>query len=1036
VQLSEHTTAFLESCVYSPIGHLPNVAVEAQMRLSVTAALIAFVAGTPLPASAQAWTLSFSTYFGGSDMTTATAVAVDGSGDIYVAGWTDSTSLPGCSPVRPNAGGVDAFVAKWDGTTHLIDYCTFLGGRGDDRALAIAVDASGYAYITGRTMSANFPVSGALQAVLAGAENAFVAKLNPAGGLVYSSYLGGNGSDSGNAVAVDSVGNMTVVGNTTSTNFPLASPIQSSLNGQTNVFVTRLSPAGDSLVYSTYLGGSGNDYGTAVALDGTGAAYLTGSTTSTNFPVVNAFQPISGGNQDAFVAKINSAGNSLVYSTYLGGSGGTVGFPETGSAIAVDSAGDAYVTGITSSPNFPLANALFSISAGVGIHAFVIELNPAGSGLAYSTYLGGSSIDQAAAIAVDSGGNAVVAGSTASPDFPLANPAQPSQAGGYDAFVTRLNSTGTALLESTFFGGSGSEAANAVAYDAANSVYIAGQTQSLDLPIEDATQPALAGTQSAFLAVFTLTTEVSTPPAPTTPNATAGLAQVTLTWTASSGATSYNVYRGTTAGGESATAIASGITTTSYFDAGVSNGTTYYYKVAAVNAAGTSALSGEASATPEPQSISFGALANRTVGTAPFTVSATASSGLAVSFNSKTTSVCTVSGSQVTLVAVGTCTIQATQAGNINYAAATPVNQSFQVTSPTISLDQNHVWFGATNNGAIVTAPQTVSVIAPAGVSWSVSSSLSYVVVSPTSGVGSGTFTISIQNTALSSPGNVNATVTVTVTGASNSPQYVNVSLNVINAGATAAPFGSFDTPANNATGLAASVAVTGWALDAIGVQEVQIWRDPLSGETPTSNGLIYIGAATFVPGARPDVQASYPNYPLNNRAGWGYLMLTNGLPNNGGSAGTGNGTYTLHAIATSTDGNTVALGSKTITCDNADATTPFGAIDTPGQGATVSGTIVNFGWALTPQPYSIPIDGSTIWVTVDGQYLGHPVYNNYRSDIATGFPGYNNTSGAVGYFYLDTTTLSNGMHNIGWLVTDNDGRANGIGSRFIWVLN
>ena len=1036
MQLSEHTTAFLESCVYSPIGHLPNVAVEAQMRLSVTAALIAFVAGTPLPASAQAWTLSFSTYFGGSDMTTATAVAVDGSGDIYVAGWTDSTSLPGCSPVRPNAGGVDAFVAKWDGTTHLIDYCTFLGGRGDDRAFAIAVDGSGDVYVTGWTMSANFPVSEPLQSALAGAKNAFVTRLNPAGVLVYSSYLGGNGSDSGNAIAVDNAGNITVVGDTTSTNFPRANPIQSGLNGQTNVFVTRLSPAGDSLVYSTYLGGNGNDYGTAVAVDSRGAVYLTGSTTSTNFPVVNAFQPTSGGNQDAFVAKIASTGSSLVYSTYLGGSGGTVGFPETGSAIAVDSAGDAYVTGTTSSPNFPLANALFSSSAGVGIHAFVTEVNPAGSGLVYSTYVGGSSFDQAAAIAVDSGGNAVVAGFTSSPDFPLANPTQASLANGYDAFVTRLNSTGTALLESTFFGGSGSEAANAVAYDAANSVYIAGQTQSLDLPIEDATQPALAGTQSAFLAVFTLTTEVSTPPAPTTPNATAGLAQVTLTWTASSGATSYNVYRGTTAGGESATAIASGITTTSYFDAGVSNGTTYYYKVAAVNAGGTSALSGEASATPEPQSISFGALANRTVGTAPFTVSATASSGLAVSFNSKTTSVCTVSGSQVTLVAVGTCTIQATQAGNINYAAATPVNQSFQVTSPTISLDQNHVWFGATNNGAIVTAPQTVSVIAPAGVSWSVSSSLSYVVVSPTSGVGSGTFTISIQNTALSSPGNVNATVTVTVTGASNSPQYVNVSLNVINAGATAAPFGSFDTPANNATGLAASVAVTGWALDAIGVQEVQIWRDPLSGETPTSNGLIYIGAATFVPGARPDVQASYPNYPLNNRAGWGYLMLTNGLPNNGGSAGTGNGTYTLHAIATSTDGNTVALGSKTITCDNADATTPFGAIDTPGQGATVSGTIVNFGWALTPQPYSIPIDGSTIWVTVDGQYLGHPVYNNYRSDIATGFPGYNNTSGAVGYFYLDTTTLSNGMHNIGWLVTDNDGRANGIGSRFIWVLN
>jgi len=229
---------------------------------------------------------------------------------------------------------------------------------------------------------------------------------------------------------------------------------------------------------------------------------------------------------------------------------------------------------------------------------------------------------------------------------------------------------------------------------------------------------------------------------------------------------------------------------------------------------------------------------------------------------------------------------------------------------------------------------------------------------------------------------------------------------------------------------------VTGWALDTIDVQKVQIWRDPVGGETPTSNGLIYIGDATFVAGARPDVQALYPNYPLNNIAGWGYMMLTNGLPNNGGAPGTGNGTYKLHAIATSIDGNTVEIGTKTITCDNADASTPFGTIDTPGQGATVSGTIINFGWALTQQPYTIPTDGSTLWVTVDGQYLGHPVYNNYRSDIATDFPGYNNSNGAVGYYYLDTTTLSNGMHNIGWLVTDNAGRTNGVGSRFFWVLN
>jgi hypothetical protein len=363
------------------------------------------------------------------------------------------------------------------------------------------------------------------------------------------------------------------------------------------------------------------------------------------------------------------------------------------------------------------------------------------------------------------------------------------------------------------------------------------------------------------------------------------------------------------------------------------------------------------------------------------------------------------------------------------------VNHAYPVL-PTFSLDQTGVWFGATNNGVVVTGPQTVHVTAPAGVSWTVSSDRTFMVVSPTSGVGSGAFTIGIQDNALPSPASMDGTVTVTAAGASNSPQYVHMYLNVVNTGTAPVPFGSFDTPSNNATGLAGNVAVTGWALDTIGVQTLQIWRNPVSGETPTSNGLIYIGNATFVAGARPDVQALYPNYPQNSIGGWGYMMLTNGLPNNGGSSGTGNGTYTLHAIVTSIDGSTVDLGTKTITCNNAGATTPIGTIDTPGQGATVSGTIVNFGWALTQQPYTIPTDGSTIWVTVDGQYLGHPVYNNYRSDIAMDFPGYNNSNGAVGYYYLDTTTLSDGMHSIGWLVTDNAGRTNGVGSRFFWVLN
>jgi len=192
-----------------------------------------------------------------------------------------------------------------------------------------------------------------------------------------------------------------------------------------------------------------------------------------------------------------------------------------------------------------------------------------------------------------------------------------------------------------------------------------------------------------------------------------------------------------------------------------------------------------------------------------------------------------------------------------------------------------------------------------------------------------------------------------------------------------------------------------------------------------------------FVVGSRPDVESDFPNAPLNYRAGWGYLMLTTGLANNGGSPGPGNGTYKLHATAHNKTGALLDLGTRTITVENAHGVKPFVAIDTPGQGGTMSGTAyVNFGWVLTPQPCSVPTDGLTIWATVDGQMLGHPVYNNYRSDIATGLPGYANSNGAIGYFYRDTTQFSNGVHTMGWLATDSCGRTDGMGSRFIDVEN
>ncbi len=236
-------------------------------------------------------------------------------------------------------------------------------------------------------------------------------------------------------------------------------------------------------------------------------------------------------------------------------------------------------------------------------------------------------------------------------------------------------------------------------------------------------------------------------------------------------------------------------------------------------------------------------------------------------------------------------------------------------------------------------------------------------------------------------------------------------------------PFGSFETPMDGAT-VSGSIAITGWALDDGGLESVKIYL--VQGNTPT-----YIGDALFVKGARPDVAAAYPEYPSNTKAGWGYMMLTNFLP------GEGNGTFVLSVVATDLVGKTTELGTKTIIVDNAHAVKPFGTIDTPTQGGTATGSrSVNWGWVLTPQPNNIPTDGSTINVWVDGVNKGHPTYNIYRSDIAGFFPGYANSNGAVGYFYLDTRAYENGVHTIQWTVTDNANNTDGIGSRYFTIQN
>jgi hypothetical protein len=287
--------------------------------------------------------------------------------------------------------------------------------------------------------------------------------------------------------------------------------------------------------------------------------------------------------------------------------------------------------------------------------------------------------------------------------------------------------------------------------------------------------------------------------------------------------------------------------------------------------------------------------------------------------------------------------------------------------------------------------------------------------LSPASGIGNGTVTITVD---------VNSTGVTRQSRVSLGGQVVTVT----QAGpGSNEPFGIFDLPQDFITGAFGAMAVTGWALDDVGVTAVRLYRDPVPGEPQT---LIPIGTATLVEGARPDVQAAYPSYPFASRAGWGYMLLTNMLP------GGGNGTYRLHAYIEDVEGHFVLLGTKTFSASNSTATLPFGTIDTPGQGDTVSGTITNWGWVLTPPNGTIPVDGSTIDVLIDGLVVGHPTYGLNRSDIAALFPGYANTNSAVGYFTFDTSSLTNGVHTIAWFVRDSLGRTQGIGSRYFTVVN
>ena len=443
--------------------------------------------------------LLYSTYLGGSGDEIGYDIALDSTGNMYIAGSTTSANFPTAGAFQSTApGGLDAFITKLNPAGSALVYSTYLGGSGSDAALAIAVDSAGNAYVTGVTSSTTFPTANALQGTIGGLSDTFVTKLNAAGSaLVYSTYLGGSGNESGFGIALDSTGNAYVTGPTTSSNFPTANALQGtkgdSSTSSRDAFLTKFNPGGSALVYSTYVGGNSDDYSDSVAVDSAGNAYIAGTTFSNNFPTANPLQGTIKGSLDAFVTKVNAAGSALVYSTYLGGT-----VTDQANSIKVDSAGNAYVTGTTNSDDFPTANALQG-TKGRFNDAFVTKLNATGSTLVYSTFVGGGDDDTGFGLALDSAGNAYVTGGTKSTDFPTANAFQSTKAGDQDAHVMKLNAAGSALVYSTYLGGSGFDEGHKIVLDGSGNAYVCGATFSTNFPTANPLRSTNGGASDAFV---------------------------------------------------------------------------------------------------------------------------------------------------------------------------------------------------------------------------------------------------------------------------------------------------------------------------------------------------------------------------------------------------------------------------------------------------------------------------------------------------------------------------------------------------------
>ena len=552
------------------------------------------------------WTVDprvdFATYLGGGVEDWPSDVAVDGSGRVVVGGYTSSTNFPTQTPYQGAlSAGFDAFVTVYGAALGSVAFSTYLGGTGNDFCEGVCVDGSGNIAVVGDTASTDYPTSSPYQGTnKLGAVDMFVTKISSTGtSLVFSTFVGSSANDQAEECFEDSTG-LYVIGGTGGTDFPVVNPVQSTFaGGAWDVALLRLASDGSALTFSTYYGGTLTDYPFGLAVDGNGGVIVGGNTTSTDFPTVAPIQGTHGGGPstfpgDTFLLKLPSTLSGVSYATFLGGSG----FDDC-TKVAVDGNGDVFLAGVTSSTNYPVASPIQATFAGGASDGWLTKVNSAGSAILLATYFGGNANEYTEGLAVGSGGTVTFAGFTSSSNFPTLNAFQSTFMGGTpvnnDAWIAQVSGDGGTLLYSSYLASNGGDDIHGLALDANGAALVVGVTNSTTFPTQSPIQTTNAGgTFDGYVARV-----VKAPPAaPTGLTATAqGSSQVQLAWTdASDNETLFEIERRTGADPFAKIAQANP-NAQGHVDFTVAPGTTYDYRVRAVNPDGASAYTNEAQAT-------------------------------------------------------------------------------------------------------------------------------------------------------------------------------------------------------------------------------------------------------------------------------------------------------------------------------------------------------------------------------------------------------------------------------------------------------